>query len=47
MGKVQIMQLGIIMIMVANCVGKEHNMIPWVYYDNGSILCRKGTQYAT
>ena len=29
MGKVQSMQLGSIMIMVACCVGKEHNMIPW------------------
>ena len=47
MGKVQNMQLGSIMIMVAYCVGKVHNMIPWVYYDNESILCRKGTQYAT
>ena len=29
MGKVQNMQLGSIMIMVAYCVGKVHNMIPW------------------
>ena len=29
MGKVQNMQLGGIMIMVAYCVGKIHNMIPW------------------
>ena len=35
------------MIMGAYCVGKVHNMLPWWYYDNGSILCRKGTQYAT
>ena len=35
------------MIMGAYCVGKVHNMLPRLYYDNGSILCRKGTQYAT
>ena len=29
MGKVQNMQLGSIMIMVAYCVGKVHNRIPW------------------
>ena len=22
------------------CVGKVHNMQPWWYNDNGSILCR-------
>ena len=35
------------MIMGAYCVGKVHNMLPWKYYDNGSILCRLGTQYVT
>ena len=35
------------MIFGANCVGKVDNMLPWWYYDNGSILCRLGTQYAT
>ena len=29
------------MIMEAYSVGKVHNMLPWWYYDNGSILCRK------
>ena len=29
MGKVQNMQLGSIIIMVAYYVGKVHNMIPW------------------
>ena len=29
MGKVQNPQLGSIMITVAYCVGKVHNMIPW------------------
>ena len=28
------------MIMGAYCVGKVHNMLPWWYYDSGSILCR-------
>ena len=35
------------MIMGAYCVGKVHNMLPWLNYDNGSILCRLGKQYAT
>ena len=35
------------MIMGAYCVGKIHNMLPLKYYDNGSILCRLSTQYAT
>ena len=46
-GKVKNMQLGSIIIMGEYYVGKLHNMIPWYYYDNGSILCRQGTQYAT
>ena len=29
-----------IMIMGAYCVGKVHNMLCRLYYDNGSILCR-------
>ena len=32
--------LSSIMIFGAYCVGKVHNMLPWWYYDNGSILCR-------
>ena len=28
------------MIMGADCVGKVHNMLPWWYYDDGSILCK-------
>ena len=39
--------LGSTMIIGAYCVGKVHNMLPQKYYDNGSILCRYGTQYAT
>ena len=35
------------MIFGAFCVDKVHNMLPQKYYDNGSILCSKGTQYAT
>ena len=35
------------MIMRAYCLGKVHNMLPRLYYDKGSILCRLGTQYAT
>ena len=35
------------MIMKAYCVGKVHNMLPRLHYDNGSILCRSGTQYVT
>ena len=31
----------------AYCVGKAHNMLPQKYYNNWSILCRLGTQYAT
>ena len=27
------------MIIGAYCVGKVHNMLPWWYYDNGTILC--------
>ena len=26
------------MIFGANCVGKVHDMLPWWYYDDGSIL---------
>ena len=29
-----------IMQMVVYCVGKVQIMLPWYYYDNGSILCR-------
>ena len=29
------------MIMGAYCVGKVHNMLPRLYYDNGSILFGK------
>ena len=29
------------MIMGAYCVGNVHNMLPRLYYDNGSILCRR------
>ena len=36
-----------IMIMGAYSVGKAHNMLPWWYYDNWSILCRQDTHYAT
>ena len=35
------------MIMGAYCVGKVHNMLPRLHYDNVSILCRLGTQYVT
>ena len=35
------------MIFGAYCVDKVHNMLPQKYYDIRSILCRKGTQYAT
>ena len=35
------------MIMGAYCVGKVYNMLPRLHYDNGSILCRQGTQYVT
>ena len=35
------------MIMGANFVGKVHNMLPLLHYDNGSILCSQGTQYIT
>ena len=35
------------MIFGAYCVDKVHNMLPQKYYDNGSKLCRLGTQYAT
>ena len=28
-----------IMIMGAYCEGKVHNMLRWLYYDIGSILC--------
>ena len=40
-------RLGSIMLMGVNCVGKVQIMLPWYYHDNGSILCRKGTEYAT
>ena len=39
--------LSSIMIMGAYCVGKVHNMLPPLHYDNGSILCRLCTQYVT
>ena len=39
--------LSSIIIFGAYCVGKGHNTRPLWYYDNWSILCRKGTQYAT
>ena len=32
--------LSSIMIMGAYRVGKVHNMLPRLHYDNGSILCR-------
>ena len=32
--------LGSIILISANCVGKIHNMLPWLEYDNWSILCR-------
>ena len=32
--------LSSIMIFEAYFVGKVHNMLPWYYYDIGSILCR-------
>ena len=35
-----IFYLSSIMIMGAYFVGKVYNMLPWWYYDNGSILCR-------
>ena len=35
------------MIFGAYCVSKAHNMLLEYYYDNWSILCRLGTQYAT
>ena len=38
-GKYTICYLSSIMIFGAYCVGKVHNMLPWWYYDNGSILC--------
>ena len=38
--------LGSISIMRAYCKGKLHNMLSWKYKDNGSILCRSGTQCA-
>ena len=34
------------MIFRAYCVGKLHNMLPWWYYDNGSIrytICYLGS----
>ena len=39
-GKYTICYLSSIMIFGAYCVGKVHNMLPWWYYDNGSIPCR-------
>ena len=36
-----------IKIMEAYCIGWVHNTLPWQYSDNGSILCRYGTHYAT
>ena len=32
--------LGSIIIIGAYCVGKVHTMLPRLYYDNRSILCR-------
>ena len=40
LGNLHNMQLGNIMVLGAYCEGKVHNMLPWQYYDNGSILCR-------
>ena len=34
------------MIFGAYCEVKVHNMLPWWYYDNRSILCMLGTKYA-
>ena len=34
------MLTGSIMIMGAYCVGKVHYMLPRMYYDKWSILCR-------
>ena len=39
-GNLHNMQLGNIMVLGAYCEDKVHNMLPWQYYDNGSILCR-------
>ena len=36
----KICYLSSIMISGAYCVGKVHNMLPRLHYDNGSILCR-------
>ena len=35
--------LGSIMLMGVYSVGKVQIMLPWYYYDNGSILCQLGT----
>ena len=34
------LRLGTIMQVVVYCVGKVQIMLPWYFYDNGSILCR-------
>ena len=39
-GNAHNIQLGNIMILGAYCVGKVPNMLPWWYYNKGSILCR-------
>ena len=33
-------RLSSIMLMVVYCLGMEQIMLPWYYYDNGSILSR-------
>ena len=33
-------RLGSLMLMGVYCVGQVQIMLPWYYYDNGSILCR-------
>ena len=33
-------RLGSFMLMGVYWLGKVHIMLPWCYYDNGSILCR-------
>ena len=39
-GNYTICYLGSILIMGTYYVGKVHNMLPRMHYDNGSILCR-------
>ena len=47
LGRYIICDLGSFMIMGAYCVGKVQNMLPRLYYDKESILCRLGKQYVT